>query len=96
MEKAIKKFQKVTNRRPERIFFYRDAVGDKQLKTVSEVEVSQIKSALATCDLKNVAIVYINVCKRVNTRLFAQGEIENSYKNPIPGIVANSAITDCG
>lgn len=38
--------------------------------------------------------MYINVCKRVNTRLFAQGEYENNYKNPIPGVVVNSTITE--
>ena len=41
-----------------------------------------------------MALVYINVCKRINTRIFAQGEHENTFKNPIPGIVVNSGITN--
>ena len=30
----------------------------------------------------------------MNTRLFAQGELEGTYKNPIPGMVVNSGITE--
>lgn len=45
---------------------------------------------------EKVGFVYINVCKRVNTRLFAQGELVDSYKNPIPGMLVNSGITEKG
>lgn len=35
--------------------------------------------------------MYINTCKRVNTRIFAN---QGGYKNPFPGTVIDSAITD--
>jgi hypothetical protein len=36
--------------------------------------------------------MYINVCKRVNTRIFG-GDV-GSFKNPFPGTVIDSSITD--
>lgn len=43
MEKALKKFMRVNNNRhPARVIVYRDGVGEKQLQTVSEVEITQI------------------------------------------------------
>lgn len=36
--------------------------------------------------------MYINVCKRVNTRIF--GGDAGAFKNPVPGTVIDSAITD--
>jgi sulfur relay (sulfurtransferase) complex TusBCD TusD component (DsrE family) len=71
MEKAIKKFVQISGHKPERIFFYRDGVGEHQLKLVSDVEVKQILAAFEAAGLKKTALVFINVCKRVNTRLFA-------------------------
>jgi len=38
--------------------------------------------------------MYVNVCKRINTRIFG-GEI-GSFRNPMPGTVIDSAITDRG
>jgi hypothetical protein len=40
MERAIKKFEQVTKHKPERIFFYRDGVGEDQMMTVKEIEVA--------------------------------------------------------
>ncbi len=53
-------------------------------------EVDQIKAAFAALNLKT-QLMYINVCKRVNTRLFAGDE--KSFKNPVPGTVVDSGIT---
>lgn len=61
------------------------------------MEIAQIQSAIndiETVSESKIGLMYINVCKRVNTRLFAQGEYENNYKNPIPGVVVNSTITE--
>ena len=53
-----------------------------------------VKAAMHSCGLTTkVSLVYVNVCTRVNTRLFAQGEFENTLKNPVPGIVVNEGIT---
>jgi hypothetical protein len=42
MEKAIKKFQKMTKLFPERIFFYRDGLGDNQKDVDALLDVAQI------------------------------------------------------
>ena len=56
---------------------------------------SQILAALNALGLsKKTALVFISVNKRVNTRFFAQGELENSFKNPVPGMIVNTGITD--
>ncbi|CDW87091.1 macronuclear development protein 1 [Stylonychia lemnae] len=96
IEKALRKFQKVAGIFPEKIIFYRDGVGDKQLESVSSMEIGQIMSALKDLEMKQdqVKLMYIIINKRINTRLFAQGELENHFKNPIPGVVVNSAITE--
>ena len=59
-------------------------------------EVEQIQQAINAEERLPIELLYINVCKRVNTRLFASGELENSFKNPIPGIVVDSSITEKG
>jgi hypothetical protein len=38
--------------------------------------------------------MYINVSKRINTRIFG-GEV-GSFKNPMPGTVIDASITDAG
>ena len=40
-----------------------------------------------------IPFIFINVSKRINTRLFTQGELQGQYKNPIPGVVVDSEIT---
>jgi hypothetical protein len=72
MEKAIKKFQKMTKHYPERIFFYRDGLCDNQTDLDALLDISQIQAALKSTGLLNkTSLVFISVNKRVNTRLFA-------------------------
>lgn len=54
-------------------------------------EVDQIKAAFASLGL-STKLMYVNVCKRVNTRIFG-GDIGN-FKNPSPGSVVDCSITD--
>jgi len=54
--------------------------------------VEQIKLALTNMGLPDTKLMYINVCKRINTRIF--GGEAGSFKNPMPGTVIDSAITD--
>ena len=51
-------------------------------------EVEQIKAALASLGLSDTKFMYINVCKRVNTRIFG-GDV-GSFKNPMPGTVIDT------
>lgn len=92
MTKALNQFNKLNKVFPQRIIFYRDGVGEGQVAGVCFPEIEQIKAALGALGLPDTQMMYINVCKRVNTRLFG-GEL-NSFKNPLPGTVIDSSITD--
>ena len=48
--------------------------------------------ALSNLGLGDTQLMYINVCKRVNTRIFG-GDV-GSFKNPFPGTVIDGSITD--
>lgn len=56
-------------------------------------EIDQIKAAIASCGLSQSAkFMYVNCCKRVNTRIFA-GDI-GKFQNPAAGTVIDSVVTD--
>jgi len=92
MTKACEAFKKHNSAYPQRIIFYRDGVGEGQVKGLCKPEVDQIKLALNNLGLGTTQLLYINVCKRVNTRIFG-GDI-GSFKNPMPGTVIDATITD--
>jgi hypothetical protein len=50
-----------------------------------------MKAAIASLGL-STKFMYINTCKRVNTRVFG-GDV-GSFKNPFPGTVIDASITD--
>jgi len=91
MEKAVNKFKKVNGVFPARIILYRDGVADVQIPVVCRSEIQQVQEGIAAagCDAK---LVYLNVCKRVNTRIF--GGDQGNFKNPMPGTVIDQAIVD--
>lgn len=71
MQKALEAFKKNNGSFPTRIIFYRDGVGEGQVQGVCVPEIEQIKqsySNLGIADKTNM--MYINTCKRVNTRIF--------------------------
>jgi len=91
--KASEAFKKYNGGKyPERIIFYRDGVGEGQVQGICKPEVDQIKLALSNLGCESTQLMYINVCKRVNTRLFG-GDV-GAFKNPQPGTVIDSSITD--
>jgi len=59
---------------------------------ICQPEIDQLKNALINIGMPQTQLMYINVCKRVNTRIFG-GDI-GSFKNPMPGTVIDCAITD--
>jgi len=92
MTKACEAFKKANGTYPARIIFYRDGVGEGQVQGICLPEIDQIKMALSSLGLAETKLMYINVCKRVNTRIFG-GDV-GSFKNPFPGTVIDSTITD--
>ena len=57
---------------------------------------SQVQQALreAAGPDRQIGLLYVCVSKRVNTRLFMQGEFEGSFKNPVPGVAVSTVITE--
>ena len=92
MTKALEAFKKANGGTwPQRMIFYRDGVGEGQVAAICFPEIEQIKAAIAGLGIE-VQFMYINVGKRINTRIFG-GDV-GSFKNPMPGTVLDAAITD--
>ena len=85
MTKACEAFKKSNGRYPERIIFYRDGVGEGQVQGICSPEIEQMKLAFTNLGIAETQLMFINVNKRVNTRIFG-GDIGN-FKNPMPGTV---------
>lgn len=78
------------NSLPDRIFVYRDGVGEGQLGYVYDHEVNAVKEKLqVACKGQQVPsrLTFFVVNKRINTRLFLQ------KKNPLPGTIVDDVIT---
>ena len=68
---AWEAFKKNNGVAPSRVIFYRDGVGEGQVQGICVPEIDQIKAAIASCGLSaSCKVMYINCCKRVNTRIF--------------------------
>lgn len=93
---ALKAFKTEHGTLPERIFFYRDGVGDGQIDYVYNNEIKDFLSKLTAiyqtqAGGKMPKLAYIIVNKRLNTRIFAnQG---NRLTNPVAGTVVDNCIT---
>jgi len=93
MVKGLEAFKKANASYPQQVIFYRDGVGEGQVNGVCIPEIEQIKAAIASLGI-SVNFMYINVSKRINTRIFG-GDV-GSFKNPMPGTVIDASITDSG
>ncbi|XP_029174895.1 piwi-like protein Siwi isoform X2 [Nylanderia fulva] len=92
IRKATETYRRVNNVFPSRIVIYRDGVGEGQIPQVKEREVEEIKKVLnnlynCTSDRPTYKLAFIIVTKRLNTRLFFNGE------NPKSGTVVDDVIT---
>jgi aubergine len=94
MTKGLEKFKKFNGAYPERIIFYRDGVGEGQVMGICQPEIDQIKATCINLGIPETKLMYINVCKRINTRIFG-GDI-GAFKNPQPGTCIDAGIVDSG
>jgi len=92
MVSALNAFKKNNGTYPARIIFYRDGVGEGQVQGICVPEIEQIKAALSSSGNSECKFMYINTCKRVNTRIFG-GQI-GRFQNPLAGTVVDSTVTD--
>lgn len=90
---ALVKYYEVNHSRPDRIFIFRDGVGDGQLTYVNEFEIEQLIASFSCVSPDyNPTIAVVVVQKRINTRIFAKlngAELDN----PAPGTVVDHTIT---
>lgn len=93
MSKALEAFKRQNGSHPTKIIFYRDGVGEGQVQGICIPEIEQIKQALTAQGLSDSCkLMYINTCKRVNTRIFAGDP--RRFNNPVAGTVIDSTVTD--
>lgn len=92
---AIECYVKLHEVLPEKLFFYRDGVGDGQIEQIHQIELNDIKDVLKKLREKYnskdaLKLTFIIVNKRINTRIFLRG---NRFDNPKPGTVVDNTIT---
>jgi aubergine-like protein len=89
MIKALEAYQTANKAVPDRIFFYRDGVGEGQIPHVFNTEVAAIKKAIALIN-PNIMLTFVITSKRISARFMtAQGKI-----NPYSGTVVDDVVTN--
>lgn len=91
LKQCAKKFAETTGVFPNKVFVYRDGVGDGQIPVVQDYEVPQMKAALAADAPSETKLSTIIVQKRVDTRMILK-KGENFY-NPKSGTVLDRVVT---
>jgi len=90
MTKALESYRSINGNLPERIFFYRDGVGDGQIRFVYDVEVKALKSVLDAFN-PDIKLTFIITSKRISTRFMAVGK--QAHCNPCSGTVVDDVVT---
>lgn len=96
MVDCLKKYQEVTHQVPEKVFIYRDGVGDGQIPVVKNYEVNQITQSVAdfvkTMNKPVPKVTLVLVQKRINTKIYRQtGPAQ--FENPPHGTVLDKIVT---
>ncbi|XP_035709089.1 piwi-like protein Siwi [Folsomia candida] len=80
---------------PTRIMFYRDGVGEGQLRYVVETELVALQSSIADyyANVGEPKFSMVIVTKRINTRIFLALGKDNRVSNPSPGSIVDDVIT---
>jgi len=88
ISKALRKYQEHNNGSlPDRIFMYRDGVGDGQIPYVKQHEVEAIEKVFEQAGMKDVKFAFIIVSKRIKTKFFRGDE------NPHSGTIVDDVVT---
>ncbi|VDO19688.1 unnamed protein product [Heligmosomoides polygyrus] len=90
-------FIKNNNTLPDRIFLYRDGVGDGQIPYVRDQEVTLVQQACEEAVTKaranhKIMLAFVIVTKKVNMRIF-KGKPDSVLSNPDPGTVVDTVVT---
>lgn len=92
---ALKRYYQENNTLPERIFLYRDGVGDGDLPVLQNFEIPQLHAALDSFteagDVKRPLLTFTVVQKRIDAKILVQNGPR--LDNPPPGTVCDKTIT---
>ncbi|XP_066444447.1 piwi-like protein 1 [Eleutherodactylus coqui] len=92
MQAALHTWYKCNGTLPNRIIIYRDGVGDGQLKTLVNYEVSQFMDCIKSAGKDyNPRLTVVVVKKRINARFFAV--VGGRLQNPPPGTIVDTEVT---
>ncbi|XP_075032847.1 piwi-like protein 1 [Mixophyes fleayi] len=92
MQAALNSWYAYNKALPSRIMIYRDGVGDGQLKTIVDYEISQLLHCIkSTGKDYSPKLSVIVVKKRINTRFFAH--FGGRLQNPPPGTIIDVEVT---
>ncbi|KAL6647561.1 hypothetical protein ACP70R_014998 [Stipagrostis hirtigluma subsp. patula] len=97
IRELLRSFRRRTNRRPERIIFYRDGVSEGQFSHVLLHEMDAIRKACASLEEGYLPpVTFVVVQKRHHTRLFPEvhgsRELTDKSGNILPGTVVDTKI----
>ncbi|PIO69313.1 piwi domain protein [Teladorsagia circumcincta] len=96
--RALRKYYLANNHTlPDKIFLYRDGVGDGQIHYVKDQEVTLVQKACEeVVERENarqpIKLAFIIVTKKVNMRIF-KGAPDSVLTNPDPGTVVDTVVT---
>ncbi|KAK5606868.1 Piwi-like protein 1 [Crenichthys baileyi] len=89
---ALKDYLKFNNCLPSRIIVYRDGVGDGQLHSIVNYEVTQMMDSIKSMGLDyEPKLSVVVVKKRISSRFFTM--IGDKFTNPPPGTVIDTEVT---
>ncbi|KAI1291821.1 Piwi-like protein 2 [Halotydeus destructor] len=92
---CLSKYLELSSTLPDRIFVYRDGVGDGQLPVVQGYETMQLETAIAEYSAKQnlprPKLTTIVVQKRISTKMFRI--VGNGFENPAHGTVLDHTVT---
>lgn len=88
---ALKRYHQLNGQLPERVFIYRDGVGEGQLQAIRDFELKQVKECFKQIGSFEPKLAFVMVTKRINTRLFEKHG--QNLRNPLPGTIADTEIT---
>lgn len=90
----MRKYHQLHSSFPDRIFVYRDGVGEGQVQQVYDFEVAQFLECFQKQSGYKPKFTFTIVTKKISTRFFAK--IRGQLLNPPPGTVVDKEVTKKG